>query len=299
MKKYFLILPLAILGFTSCEDVIEVDLKEENTDLFAVEAKITTADEPYVFLTKGLPVTVDQSYEGISDALVTITDDAQPVNAITLVEDPGRKGYYFVPPDADYYGVAGREYTLSIESQGVILTATDMLAPVAVLDSIQVKASLMGDMRFLGIFAYAQEPSGLGDCYKWDVYVNDTLLSDIENLSIADDALVDGNYCADLEIFTDFHNPHKVEDRKLNYQDTVVVKQTSLSAFSYNYYMQMLNQSMTGFLFSVPPANVKGNFTASDGKTVLGIFSAHDVSLSNEVIIDDAIEGQLVIESDK
>ena len=296
MKKYFLMLPLAILVFTSCEDVIEVDLNEENTDLFAAEAKITTVDEPFVYLTKGLPVTVDKSYEGVSDALVTITDDAQPANSIILVEDPLRKGYYIVPPDIDYYGVAGREYTVSIESQGVILTAKEMLAPVAVIDSIQVKASTMGDLRFLGIFAFAQEPSGLGDCYKWDVYVNDTLLSDVENLSIADDALVDGNYCADLEIFTDFHDPHKAEDRKLNYRDRVVVKQTSLSVFSYNFYMQMLNQSMTGFLFSVPPANVKGNFTASDGKTVLGMFSAHDVSISNVVIIDDAIEGQLVKE---
>lgn len=296
MKKYLLMLPLAILVFTSCEDVIEVDLNEENTDLFAAEAKITTVDEPFVYLTKGLPVTVDKSYEGVSDALVTITDDAQPANSIILVEDPLRKGYYIVPPDIDYYGVAGREYAVSIESQGVILTAKEMLAPVAVIDSIQVKASTMGDLRFLGIFAFAQEPSGLGDCYKWDVYVNDTLLSDVENLSIADDALVDGNYCADLEIFTDFHDPHKAEDRKLNYRDRVVVKQTSLSVFSYNFYMQMLNQSMTGFLFSVPPANVKGNFTASDGKTVLGMFSAHDVSISNVVIIDNAIEGQLVKE---
>jgi hypothetical protein len=299
MKKYFLILPLVILGFTSCEDVIEVDLKEENTDLFAVEAKITTADEPFVFLTKALPVTVDQSYEGISDALVTITDDAQPSRTLNLVEDPGRKGYYIIPPGMDYYGEVGREYTVTIESKGVTLIAKDRLTPVTPIDSIQIKASLMGDLMFLGIFAYAQEPSGPGDHYKWDVYVNDTLLSDAQNLSIADDAMVDGNYCADLEIFTDFHDPNKPEERKLKYRDIVYIKQTSLSAFSYNFYMQMINQSMTGFLFSVPPANVKGNFTASDDKTVLGMFSAHDVSLSNAVIIDDAIEGQLNKDSHK
>ena len=299
MKKYFLLLPLAIMAFVSCEDVIEVDLNDENTNLFAVEAKITTLDEPFVFLTKGLPVTVDQCYEGISDALVTITDDAQPANVITLVEDPGRKGYYIVPPDMDYYGEAGRTYTARIESEGIVLTASDILEPVAVLDSIQVKPSMMGDGIFLGIFAFAQEPEGPGNCYKWDVFVNDTLLADAENLAVADDALVDGNYCADLEIFTDFHDPQKSEDRKLKLGDTVYIEQTSLSTFTYNYYMQMLNQSMTGFLFSVPPANIKSNFTASDGKTVLGMFSAHDVSVSNTVILDEEIEGQLNKYSDR
>ena len=52
----------------------------------------------------------------------------------------------------------------------------------------------------------------------------------------------------------------------------------------------MINQASTGFLFSVPPANIDGNFTGSNGKEVLGIFTDHDVSISNKVIIDESIE---------
>jgi hypothetical protein len=55
----------------------------------------------------------------------------------------------------------------------------------------------------------------------------------------------------------------------------------------------MFNQAQTGGLFSVPPANIKGNFTSSDGNEVLGLFTAHDVSTSNSVIIDESIENQL------
>ncbi|MBN1822286.1 MAG: hypothetical protein JW833_16310 [Prolixibacteraceae bacterium] len=55
----------------------------------------------------------------------------------------------------------------------------------------------------------------------------------------------------------------------------------------------MIEQSFSGGLFSVPNANVKGNFKSSDGKTVLGIFAAQDVSVSNKVIIDESIENQL------
>jgi hypothetical protein len=55
----------------------------------------------------------------------------------------------------------------------------------------------------------------------------------------------------------------------------------------------MFNQGQTGGLFSVPPANIESNFTSSDGRKVLGVFTAHDVSNSNIVVIDETIEGQL------
>ena len=63
MKKYITPILLAIV-FLSCEDVIEVDINESDLDLYAVEAKITTIDEPTVFLTKAMSVTVDEAYTG-------------------------------------------------------------------------------------------------------------------------------------------------------------------------------------------------------------------------------------------
>ncbi len=55
----------------------------------------------------------------------------------------------------------------------------------------------------------------------------------------------------------------------------------------------MINQSSTGSLFSVPQANIKSNFTSSNGKPVLGIFTASDVSLSKKIVIDQKLEDQL------
>ena len=124
-------------------------------------------------------------------------------------------------------------------------------------------------------------------------YVNDTLLNDAANLVTYSDDLVDGNYVAGNEIFIDFHDPKKPEDRKIKLMDKVYVKQNSVSEAAYNFYLGMINQSQGGSLFSVPPANLKGNFTSSDGKTVLGMFTAQDVSRSNTVIIDQTIESEL------
>jgi len=294
MKNYIYLLLLAItIGFSSCEDVIDVKLSDENLNLTGVEASITTLDQPSVFLYKTLRVDEDIAYPGISGATVTVTDNATPANQITLVEDPAKAGRYIVPTGKNYVGVTGREYTVTIVANGVTLTAKDKLSKVEPIDSIQVVPSQRGEKRFLGVFTYGKEPKGLGNYYKWDIYVNDTLIHDADRLAIASDEFVDGNYISKLEIFTDFYDTTKPEDRKLRLNDKIQVKQTSISEFAYNYYFQMINQSSTGGLFSVPPANIKSNFTSSDGKPVLGLFTARDVSISNKVTVTQKIEDQL------
>ncbi len=292
-NRIIYILILVGVIFVSCEDVVDVKLSEEEVEFYAVEAKITSESNPFVYLYKTRKVTDDSGFAGISGAEVVISEKEQPQNAVELIESPEIKGWYLVPEGIDFKGEPGKEYQVSINVDGMELTARDMLAPVEPIDSIQVRPSLRGENRFLGIFTYGNEPPGLGNFYKWDIFINDTLLSQSDFLIFASDELVDGNYIYSFEIFTDFHQPSKPEDRRLKPGDTVLVKQTSISEFAYNFYFQLFNQAQTGSLFSVPPANIQGNFTASDGKPVLGLFTAHDVSNSNVVVIDERIESGL------
>jgi len=289
----FLFFLLIALLLTACEDVIEVNLSDENLNLIGVEASITTKSKPTLFLYHTLKVDKDEAYPGISGALVRISDNATPANAVVMLEDPEKKGYYLVPKNSNYLGVAGREYTITIQTQGVTLSAKDKLAKVERIDSIQIMPSSRGDSIFLGVFSYGWEPKGAGQFYKWDLYVNDTLINDADRIAIASDEFVDGNYISKLEVYTDFHDPEKPQDRLLNLNDKVYLKQTSISDFVYKFYFQMINQSSSGSLFSVPTANIKSNFTSSDGKPVLGLFTARDVSVSNSVVIDQALEDRL------
>ena len=292
-NRIIYILILVAVIFVSCEDVVDVKLSEDEVEFYAVEAKITSESNPIVYLYKTRKVNDDSGFAGISGAEVVVSEKEQPQNAVELVENPENKGWYQVPEGIDFKGEPGKEYQITINVDGIELTARDLLAPVEPIDSIQVRPSLRGENRFLGIFTYGNEPPGLGNFYKWDVYINDTLLSQSDFLIFASDELVDGNYIYSFEIFTDFHQPSKPEDRRLKLGDTVLVKQTSISAFAYDFYFQLFNQAQTGSLFSVPPANIQGNFTASDGKPVLGLFTAHDVSNSNVVVIDERIESGL------
>jgi hypothetical protein len=292
--KLSIVLLFMTVAFSSCEDVIQVKLSDENLNLIGVEARITTMDQPAVYLYQTLRVDQDIDYQGITGAVVTISDDANPVHEMILPESNTKNGLYMVPPKQSYRGIAGREYTLKIVTGGVTLTAKDKLEKVEPIDSIQVRPSMLGDKMFLGIFTYGLEPPGLGNFYKWDIYVNDSLIQSADRIAVASDEFVDGNYISGLEIFTDYFDPKKPEDRLLDLYDTISVKQNSISEFGYNFYTQMINQNATGSLFSIPPANIKSNFTSSDGKPVLGLFIASDVSSSNKVVIDQSIEDQLV-----
>lgn len=293
--KNFLYLLIGILIFTSCEDVIDVALDETDQDFYTVEAYINTIREPWAFVSKTVPVTVDEPQSGLSDALVVLTDDATPANQITLVEKENEPGFYTVPENESFLGVPGRTYTLTITTpENITLTATETLYPVAPIDSIQIYPSNRGDEIFLGVFTFGADPEGLGDLYKWDIFINGELLHEAEYMFIVNDDWVDGSYVAANEIFTDFHDPTNEDERMLKFGDTVHVEQCSITPFAYDFYLQMINQSGTGFLFSVPPANIQSNITASDGKDVYGLFSAQDKSVSNTVIIDESIENQLV-----
>ena len=279
--------------FVSCEDVVDVKLSDKDIGLYAVEAKITTESNPYVFLYKSQLVSSDKDYPGVTGATVVIADNSTPQKRITLQESYAVQGLYIPKQGTLFFGERGREYTLTISVDDVTMKATELLASVEPIDSIQIRPSNRGDKIFLGLFTYGNEPAGLGNYYKWDIYVNKRYLNSFDNLVIASDELVDGNYINGLEIYTDFHNPDKPEDRTLNLGDTIQVKQTSISKFVFQFYSQMINQGRTGGLFSVPPANIKSNIVSSDGRDVLGVFTASDISVSNTVIIDERIEGQL------
>lgn len=277
---------LTVLLF-SCEDVVQIDLDESDIDLVSVEAYINTkaSNNVYVKLERTLPVDETASNPPIHDAVVRITDDLESPNTVTL-EEYNNKGIYILPRNIKYTAEPGRTYTLSITlPDGVEISASEYLQKVEPLDSVKVNLSARGNYEFLAVFINSQENPGLGDYYKWDIYINGNMLYESQNMVIANDELVDGNYIYDFEIFTDY--ALEEDDKILFKGDTITVEQLSITKASYDFYIGMINQAFTGSPFSVPPANVTGNLTSSDGKRVLGIFSARDVSVGNTVIISD------------
>ncbi len=291
MKKQYifrsiLLTILTALILIGCEDVVELNLDPEEIDLVSVEAYLTTrpANNIYVKLERTQQVDRSEANPPVRNANVRIADDQG--NAVQLMEQ-NRSGIYLLPDGVRYQAFPGRTYTLTIMLEdGTVITASDYLAPVETLDKIKVNLSARGNYEFLAIFINSQETPGLGNYYKWDIFVNDSLLNQSAYLAFASDELVDGNYIYDFEIFTDFYSDE--EDRVLDKGDLVRVEQLSISKTVYDFYFGMVNQAFTGSPFSVPPANLPNNLSSSDGSRVVGIFSARDVSSAAAVKIDDS-----------
>lgn len=293
MKKKFIYLFALFVLLVSCEEVIEVYLGDVPVNTYAVEAKITTLHNPYVYLYQTEKVNKDVPLEGISNAIIKIRDNFQPPKSVILTENSEEKGYYTVPAGKEFKGETGKVYTVEIEVNGMTITATDSLAPVEKIDSIQIKPSKWADYLFLGVYIYGNEPQQKGNFYKWDVYVNEIHQSESINIAVLSDDRINGNYISDYEVFTDFHDFTLPGTRRLKPGSTVQVQQLSLSEFAFNFYSEMYNQSQAGKLFSIPPANIESNFTAGDNSIVHGLFSAHDVSLSDEVVVTPEMESGL------
>jgi hypothetical protein len=291
MKKLEYIKISILLLFVSallvaCEDVVDVELNDENIDLFSVEAYINTkeTDNVFVKIEKTLPVTYAEQNPVINNAIVEISDTEPTPNKIILVED-SNTGIYKLPSNSMFRAIPDRTYKLTITTpEGIVISGEEYLQKVEPLDSTKINLSARGNFEFLAIFVNSQETPGLGHYYKWNIYINEVLLYKSDQMSFVSDELVDGNYVSDFEIFTDFEDED--EEKILLLGDTVYVEQLSISKSAYQYYLGMENQAFAGSPFSVPPANVPGNLTASDGKKVLGLFTTSDISVGNKIIID-------------
>ncbi len=282
------IIILLLLFLVSCEDVVDVELNEEDIDLVAVEAYINTkaTDNIYVRIEKSLAVNVSETNPAVSNATVEISDNADVPNTVIL-EEQGNTGVYKLPAGTEYEAIPGRTYQLTITTpDGTVISGEEYLQEVEQLDTVKINLSERVNYEYLGIYINSQETPGEGHYYKWDIYINGELLYESENLSFASDELVDGNYIYDLLIAVDWADDD--EDKFMKLGDTVVVEQLSISKDAYKFYWSMTDQAFSGSPFSVPPANLPSNLSSSDGKKVLGLFSARDISVGNEVVIDES-----------
>lgn len=291
-----IVILIFVLTITSCEDVVQVDIDNEDLDLITVEAYINSSarNNVLVKLEKSLPVDDSKANPPINNAVVEISDNATNPNIVLLKED-GTTGFYKLPENTIYETQPGRTYKISITTpDGTVITAEDYMQIIEPLDTVKVNLSDRGNFEYLAVFISTQETPGLGHFYKWDVYINNHLLYNGDNLAFANDELVDGNYIYDLEIFTDWYddenedeNGNSDSDKIIFIGDTIKVVQSGISSDVYDFYLGMQNQAFAGGPFSVPPANIPGNLKATNNKKVLGLFSARDISVGNEVIVSE------------
>lgn len=176
--------------FSSCEKVIEVELEDQEPQLY-IDADLSLADEQLeVIIGKTSPYFAAGESEMIETATVILSDD----QGNTFNVPHQGNGVYVL----DIIPNSGRTYTVSASVEGQDYMASSYLpAPVTLDALVPTFQEASGPLPEGNIVRMRyQDPTGEANWYRAVHWVNDTLQLAGEDLIIFDDALNDGLYTA-------------------------------------------------------------------------------------------------------
>ncbi len=193
MKKYFLFL-ITILLLTSCEDIIDLEL-EQNEPQLVVDAWLNDQPGPQVIKLRRTIGYLDNSFTPeVTGATITVADinvSDSTINQIYIFEDEDNDGdYVWTPSSPDERLVTeGKDYGLLIDLDGdqyVSLSKANRTIPI---DSIgyEFREDQVGQPD--GIYAqiYAKDAVGEGDVYWIKTYKNGVFLNKAQEMNLAYD----------------------------------------------------------------------------------------------------------------
>ena len=284
----YLLSGFVILSLFSCEDVIDVDVNEGETQL-SIDAFINNKKEVQKIVlleTKQFFSKADQPvYQADS---VFVTDDE---NNKYIFEDPDLDGVY--EWEDTVLVQVGRKYSLTVKKGMKVFTAESYANPVPTIDSINweyLPASLGLDNGSYEAELVSRDLVGQVDYYKIQWAKNGVFVKGLSSINISVDGSFSKTGAQDSGLFippistfpaTDF-------DDSLGLGDIITYELLSIDEATFNFWTEVANQKINGAreaLFATPTANVKGNIKSSvDNKVTLGWFSASMISSKSQLI---------------
>ena len=243
--KYIGVILIFIAGLflSSCEDVIQLDLTEAATRI-VVDASLNAADgECHVHVTRTLGFYASDSSDQVAGATVELIHESG--SKIPLVEEgPGRyrvTGIQVVPGER-------MKLAVTLPTDEKYLAETVIPGPVF-LDSLNLSRGI-GDPRPGGTPVFLlrpewQDPAGVDNYYRFKIVKNGELQS---GFTIISDRQVDGTL-QEQPLFRYF----------FELGDTVHLEFQSIDSVSYSYFNQINDMARPSFV-AATPYNPIGNF---------------------------------------
>lgn len=243
VNKKFLLMLLCISIYT-CEEPISLDLNTSEPKL-VIEASInwikgTPGNEQEIKLSLTAPY-YDLETPPANNAIVTVFDSNN--NQYNFIED-GSTGVY---KNNSFTPVLEEEYSLIINYDGEIYSATETLKSVVPIDYVEQK----NDGGFSGeeteLKAYYTDPANIENFYFFEFRNNFTA---IPTLEVYKDEFTDGNQIFGFYTEEDLTAGHEVTIR--NYG-------ISKAFYEYMFILLQQNSEEGGGPFETTPATVRGN----------------------------------------
>ncbi|BFM45395.1 DUF4249 domain-containing protein [Flavobacterium sp. CFS9] len=268
-KKTLAVLSLVlVLFFSSCDDVVKLDLETGETRI-VVDAEIiwkkgTSGNEQIIKVSKTAPY-YDNKTPKVSGAKVKVTNSKGDVFTFNETEPGSYVCTNFVP-------VINMDYVLSVEAEGQTFTAAEKLISVTPIDRIEQKRvpDVAGDDLY-EISFYFKDPADQVNFYLTD-YKSSILR--LPSYTLFDDELFNGN-----EIYPRFSDP----DLKPGISLSIINR--GISKNFYNY-MRLILEISGGSPFSIPPENIRGNIvnTTNANNFAFGYFRLCEADTATYVV---------------
>jgi hypothetical protein len=252
--------------FTSCEKVINVNLNEAEKK-YVVEAVLTDeANSCKVLVTQTKNFNENNSFNGVSGAQVTITDN----NGVPVTLAESSAGVY---ETSAISGTAGHTYNLTVDVAGQTFTSTSTMPVLVPFDSLYIsERTFFGETNKYATVLF-KDPEGVGNAYRCIQYVNGVKE---KTIFVRDDAYSDGRQ---IESTLYFFNDDDEDEKKLKTGDNVTIEMLTIDYPVYKYWYSV-EQSSTGENQSATPGNPMTNIKGG----AVGYFSTHTTQSKTVVV---------------
>lgn len=260
-----MVLALIIMLFSSCEEVIDIDLKEAEPRL-VVEGNITSSLGPYdVLLTTSGGYFDTEAVQPVSGASVFIEDE-EGYREELFEKSPGiyRTDWMM--------GREGLNYTLDVEVEGTNYTATENLPHRVEIQELSIEESIFADFvesteGVYDVHAVFEDPEDEQNYYRFFVYINGELPEDFRGYDVSDDELFNG--------LTYTYSFYVIE---ANPGDEIKIEMQSTGYNTYEYF-RTLNDALSG-----RPGATPYNPITNLNNDALGYFGAYAVSTETIIV---------------
>lgn len=289
MKKLlYTTLIISFFSLHSCEDKIDLDLKEGRTQI-VLDAFISNDNSIQTLrVSNTAAYFLNASTPGISDAIVSIEG---PNGKTYSFSHTTNGNYTYDPATNGPIDSIGFKYKLKLKADDKEFMATSTLNPVPEIDSMTFDLEEEEPGAEAGYYTqfWARDFAGTDDFYWIKSFKNgkpvDTLSYAQYNLSrnAAFGGLGGDGFIFILPIRAAITN----EDEPFEIGDTNIVELYSLNQDVWNYLIQVSNQANNGGLFATPTANIRTNITDIAGQVqdeAVGVFSIMAVNRDSVII---------------
>lgn len=290
MKKNILLIAIALISFTSCEDKIDLELDNGKTQ-YVVDAFVNSDSTlQTIRVSKTAEYFLNARTPGVNSAKVKIIGPSQT----EYIFQYQTEGYYTYNPTSNVLGPIdsiGFEYQLIVELDGEVYKSKSILNPVPPIDYMEYEYIDDEPEAEPGYYAefYAIDFEGRNDFYWIKAFKNGETIDPTNptDYQLSQNAAFSG-FGADgfpfiLPIRTGINNFEEPFEKG----DTSSVELYSINEDIWNYLIQLATQANNGGLFATPTANIKSNITDFNGNIqneVLGAFSVSSISRNSIVI---------------